>query len=178
MPGHRALVGAILVGVIVFGTAVPALAAQRSRLFRGTTSQGETIKLLTAKTGSGDRFLSQMSVDVTTTCDDQTTIRGGFGYGFARDTVPIVDGAFAFDDVFVFQATHLAGQFGGGHATGTLSFVFPGLTADEQAQLCTTGDLTWEADFVRTITSNRVAPRTTDGHFRSDAGAVVRLGHP
>ena len=32
-----------------------------------------------------------------------------------------------------------------------MSLAIPTFTADEQAQLCTTGDLTWEVEYVRTI---------------------------
>ena len=166
-----------LVTVLVVATAIPAHAAPRVRVFRGTTSQGETIRLFTAKTDAG-RFLQGFDVGVTLTCDDQTTTSGSFGYGFGGRTVPIVDGAFSFDDVFLFQAVHLTGQFGGGHAAGTLSSVFPALTPDEQAQVCTTGDLTWEAEYVRTITHRQIAPGATTGRITSDTGRVVRVGHP
>ena len=177
MRRHAAFATAILVSVLVVATAIPAHAAARLRVFRGTTSQGETIKLLTATTDAG-RFLRGFDVGVTLTCDDQTTMDVGFGYGFGGRTVPIVEGAFSFDDVFVFQATHLAGQFGGGHAAGTLSILFPALTVDEQAQVCTTGDLTWEAEYVRTITHRRIAPGATTVRIASATGRVMRAGHP
>ena len=177
MRRYAAFATAILVSVLVLATAIPAHAAPRVRVFRGTTSQGETIRLFTAKTDAG-RFLRGFDVGVTLTCEDQTTIGMGFGYGFGGGTVPIVDGAFSFDDVFPFQAVHLTGQFGGGHAAGTLSTAFPALTADEHAQVCTTGDLTWEADYVRTITHRQIASGAMTGRITSDTGRVVRVGHP
>ena len=79
--------------------------------------------------------------------------------------MPITDGAFSFESVDSTLAIHLEGRLGWLRGEGTLSLATAALTVDEQAQLCTTGDLTWEAEFVRTI------PRT---NVDAPAGYVVR----
>ena len=56
--------------------------------------------------------------------------------------------------------------------------VVPSLTTDEQAQLCTTGDVTWEAEYVRTITHRQNAPGATTVRITSDTGRVLRTRHP
>ena len=75
----------------------------------------------------------------------------GFGIGFGRRSVPITDGAFTFDENLGNTAYHLAGTIGRLQGQGTLSVVWADLTDDEQAQICTTGDLTWTVEFVRRI---------------------------
>lgn len=47
------------------------------------------------------------------------------------------------DDVGPDGAIHLHGKIQATTGTGTLSYTIPRLTAGEQPQLCTTGELTW-----------------------------------
>jgi hypothetical protein len=54
------------------------------------------------------------------------------------------------------MASHFDGLLGPLRGEGTVSIAVPALTVDEQAQLCTTGDLTWEVEFVRFITRTRL----------------------
>ena len=142
----------LLVSLIILATAAPAHAAPRIRVYRGETSQGERIRITVAKTDAG-RFVRDVSVSLATlTCPDQTTLELGFGYGFARTMVPITDRAFSFDDVFWESAFHIAGELGLLRGQGTLSRAQAIITPDEQAaELCTTGDLTWTVEFVRTL---------------------------
>jgi len=152
MRKRSALGIAVLVGLLVLATALPVHAAPVRRLYRGETSQGERIRIIVAKTDGG-RFVRDVTVShVTLTCEDQTTIEFGFGFGFARTMVPITDGAFSFDDVFWESAFHIAGDLGPLQGQGTLSKAQAVITPDEQAaQLCTTGDLTWAVEFVRIL---------------------------
>jgi hypothetical protein len=161
MRRYRAL-GVGLLCVLILEAAVPAHAAPRDRLYRGLTSQEERIRFIVAKHDAG-RFVRSMDVRPVLTCEDQTTEEFGFGIGFGGQ-VPITDRAFSFDQLLGNMAIHLAGELGRLQGQGTLRFTMAALTADEQAQLCTTGDLTWEVEFVRTI------PRT-----RVDAPGIVRL---
>ncbi len=166
MRKRSAIAIGILIGTLILTTAVPAHAAPRFRLYRGETSQGERIRIIVAKTDAG-RFVQVVDVQhITLTCEDATTLELGFSYGFARTMVPITDGAFSFDDVFWESAIHIAGELGSLQGLGTLSRAQAILTPDEQAaQLCTSGDLTWEVEFVRII------PRAK---FDAPAGHVVR----
>jgi hypothetical protein len=176
MRRHAALVIAILVNVFVVASALSADAATRLRLYRGVTSQDHRITFVVAKSDAG-RFVREMGAETTFTCEDQTTQDVGWGFGFGRRQVPITDRAFSFDEVSQIDALHLAGELGSLHGQGTLTLAFPALTPDEQAQVCTTGDLTWEVDYVRTITPHRIAPGATTVHIDSDARGVLPVGH-
>jgi hypothetical protein len=70
------------------------------------------------------------------------------GYGLRT---PIIDQAFSIDEVYQTSSLHLAGQMGSLQGQGTLTLSFPFFTPDEQAQVCTTGDLTWTVEFVRRL---------------------------
>jgi hypothetical protein len=164
MRKHRAFAVAILIGVLVLTIAVPAQAAPRLRQYKGQTSQAHNIAFFVARTDAG-RFIKEMWFNLDSTCEDQTTQRSGWGFGLGK-TVPITDGAFSFDEVDQGLALHVAGDLGSLHGQGTLRLTFPALTTDEQAQLCTTGDLTWEVEFLRTI------PR---GKVDAPAGFVARF---
>lgn len=152
MRKRSALGIAVLACLLVLGLAVPAHAAPRLRLYRGETSQGDGIRFVIAKSDAG-RFVRELSVrHITLTCEDQTTVELGFGYGFGGRMVPITDRAFSFDDVFWDTAFHVAGELGPFRGQGTLSLALAQITPDEQAaQLCTTGDLTWAVEFVRIL---------------------------
>jgi hypothetical protein len=96
------------------------------------------------------RFIREMRFGATLIGEDETTQDWGIGYGLSS-SLPITDGAFTFDDVWSFQATHLAGEIGKLQGSGTLTVSVPALTPDEQAQVCSTGDLTWDVEFDRII---------------------------
>ncbi len=156
---------AILVGSLVLAVAVPAQATQRLRVYRGQTSDGHDIAFRVSRTDAG-RFLQEIRFAVTFTCEDATTWVSEITYGFARRQVPTVDGTFAFDDADAFLAVHVAGRLGWLTGDGTLSLATAALNDDEQAQMCTTGALTWQVEYVRTITIGARAPE----------GSTVRIG--
>ncbi len=155
----------IIVGTLILTTAAPASSATRLRVYKGETSQGEAIRFKVARTATGQRFISEMDYGVTFTCEDQTTQSWGIGWGLARDSAPITDRVFSFDESFSDMATHIAGRLGPLAGEGTMTVTIAALTEDEQAQLCTTGDLTWEVEFVRVIMRSR---------FEAPARSVVR----
>jgi hypothetical protein len=89
----RSVVGiAILACLLILTVAVPAHAAPRLRLYRGETSQGEHIKFIVAKTDAG-RFVVELDIQDTLTCEDATTQDSGAGWGFAspRSAPPITE---------------------------------------------------------------------------------------
>ena len=153
MRKRSALGIALLACFLVLAMAVPALAAPRLRLYRGETSQGERIRFVVGRTDAGQRFVRDLSVQhITLACPDQTALEFGFGYGFGGPYVLITDRAFSFDDIFWESAFHIAGELGSLQGQGTLSLARAVITPDEQAaQLCTSGDLTWTVEFVRTL---------------------------
>ena len=152
MRRRSALGIAALACLLVLAMAAPAHAVPRLRLYRGETSQGGRIKFVVARTDAG-RFVQEIDIRFTLTCEDATTQEwaSGWFFGPPRFGVPITDGAFIYDDVNTFMAAHFAGQLGALSGEGTASIAVPSLTTDEQAQLCTTGDLTWTVDFVRRL---------------------------
>jgi hypothetical protein len=152
----KAFVVVLLASVLVFTTAAPASAATRIRVYRGETSQEHVVKFYVARTDAG-RFLRHIFArNLTLTCEDGTTLSFGFGYGFGGRTVPIAaGGSFSYEDVGLYGAFRLGGRLGPSTGEGTLSFALPALTVDEQGQVCATGDLTWTAEHVRTITPRR-----------------------
>lgn len=154
----------IVVGTLLLSTAVPAQAVSRVRHYKGKTSQAHNISFFVARSDAG-RFIKEMWFNVDMTCEDQTTQQVGVGYGFARNQVPITAGAFSIDEVDQGAALHVVGDLGPLQGQGTFSWAFPAFTPDEQVQLCTTGDLTWEVEFRRTI------PR---GKVDAPAGLAVR----
>src|SRR5262245_21487651 len=171
----RRVVGlGLLVGLLILA-AVPAQAAPRLRFYKGQTSQQHNVKFWIARNDAG-RFLHSMVVVLTLTCDDQTTQEFGIGFGLA-ETVPITDGEFAFDSVDQTIAFHVAGRLGPLGGDGTLSVAMAALDANEHAQLCTTGDLTGEAEYRRTIRQRRIGLRARTVPITSDSGRIMRLGH-
>ena len=144
----------IIVGTLILSTAAPAQAAVRLRQYKGQTSQAHNISFFVAKTDAG-RFIKEMRFNIDYTCEDQTTQLSGWGFGLGK-TVPITNGAFSIDEVDQTLALHVAGDLGRLSGQGTLTLSFPAFTPDEQLQLCTTGDLTWEVEFRRTIPRNTV----------------------
>ncbi|HJU58011.1 MAG TPA: hypothetical protein VJ774_04680 [Actinomycetota bacterium] len=153
----RAFAIAILASVLVLTTAIPTSAATRIRVYRGETSQEHVIKFQVARTDAGRRYLREVDARLTITCEDGTTQSFGAGWGFGGPYVRIAEGgAFSFEDVGSYGAFRLGGRLGSQRGEGTFSYTFPALTEDEQAQLCTTGDLTWTAEYVRSITRPRV----------------------
>jgi hypothetical protein len=177
MRRHRAFATAILVSVLVVAAAAPAHATSRLRVYRGPTSQDQTIAFRVVRNDNG-RFIKELRMQFTLTCEDATTQEWASGYFFGGRGIPITDGVFSFDDVNPYNALHLSGQLGWLRGEGTFSMAAPSLTTDEQAQLCTTGDLTWEAEYVRTITRRGIARGATTVRLTSDSGRVLRVGHP
>jgi hypothetical protein len=139
----------IIVALLMLAVAPPATAATRIRVYKGETSQGHGISFRVVRTDNG-RFIREMDYGVTFTCEDQTTQEWGIGWALTN-SLPIIDRVFAFDEVFTDQATHIAGELGKLRGSGTMTITMAALTEDEQAQLCTSGDLTWDVEFVRII---------------------------
>ena len=149
MRKRSALGIAVIVAVLILAMAVPAHAAARLRLYRGQTSQGERISFIVAKNDAG-RFVRQISVSATLTCEDQTTTLGwGIDSFLAPREVPAR--AFSYDVNLGNVALLVAGDLGSLRGEGTASMIAGGLTSDKQAQLCTSGDMTWTVEFVRTL---------------------------
>lgn len=152
MRRRSAIAIAVIVCTLILSIAVPAQGASRDRFYRGKTSQGHGITFRVTKDDDGVRSVKEMRLKrIELACDDGTTQVWGSGWIFGGFGPQITDGAFTYDEAYEFQATHFAGRLGRFTGEGTVRMTVPALTPDEQAQVCTSGDLTWEVEFVRTI---------------------------
>jgi len=143
------IVGAGLAGLMVLSVLVPAVASAggqdvRFRHYRGETSQGGTMSVTTFVTGTTTMLDSVYFGSVTLNCEDGTQLQYGMGYGWGGG-LPMPAERIDVDYVSIFDAMHVHGRLGVHGGSGTFSHTIPALTADEQgAQLCTTGELTWQ----------------------------------
>jgi hypothetical protein len=77
-----------------------------------------------------------------------TAVLGASGFA-----IPVIDGDFRYDDVFLTESLHLSGHLDTTVATGAISWAVPALTPEEELQVCGSGPLEWKA--------NREAPAAT-----------------
>jgi hypothetical protein len=170
-----ALIPLVIVIVSLVGT-TNALAGSRLRTYRGRTSQGLRIQLGFAKDRHGNLALREIEMGDTLTCDDASTIAEAFGiFGFFGPTVS--GHKLSLDEVDETMGLHIAGTLHHDSASGTLRINEAALTQSEQAQLCTTGDLTWSAH--RAAARVRVFagyPMRGRIHVHRFGGAVARFG--
>ena len=143
----RCAVVLTLVTTLGFTLALPALAGRRIN-YRGSTSQGERMRIEILKKDDGRRFLSGGILYFTTNCEDPSV--EVFGISLPRARVDDT-GAFLVErrntGIFSFSFT-FDGVIRWGGAAGTFEFNYPTLSEDDQAELCTTGVLDWSADRV------------------------------
>jgi hypothetical protein len=147
---HRCALVFTMIAMLGLTLALPALAGQRIN-YRGRTSQDQRIRFEILKKDDGRRFLGELVIYMTLTCEDASTEDFGIGFG-AR--VPLGDdGSFEMHQVYsgLFgYAYDIHGIVRWGSAEGTLEISAPGLTEDGGAAMfCTTGLVDWTAERVR-----------------------------
>ncbi len=146
----------LLLVLVVLATASPAGASTprtRVRHYAGETSQGEVIRI-TVKVRDGVVRLSELEIEGSVTCEDGTGFGFGAGIGFGGSSGPrIVDKVLEFDEVFFDTGIVASGRLGPLRGSGTLTQVYATLDADEQAQVCSTGELTWQVERLPTPSS-------------------------
>ncbi|MEA2522317.1 MAG: hypothetical protein QOI81_1963 [Actinomycetota bacterium] len=145
---------AVLGATLLLSAATPASAGGHSKLlyWAGHTSQAAQIDFSLVRSHHKLR-LSGMDFEIALTCDDSTVQYWGVGFGFFPGE-PLVNKQLTFSDNDGQMAINMTGDFSRDRATGTLRVTIAALTSDEQAQLCTTGDLTWVAHH-QPLPSNR-----------------------
>ena len=172
---HRSVgvLGAVIaVMMVLAATAVPASAATKTRTYPGRTTQDKRIRFVVQTTDSGRRFIHSARYFVTLTCEDATTQEWGVGWSYSRRGVELDEqDRFALDDVNPDMATHLAGRIGHRQGSGTLRVTIPALTETEDAQTCTTGDLTWTVERAPVV----VPARTSTSSAGLDGRVTFRV---
>jgi len=150
---------------------LPALAspasAAREVTYRGRTSapRYDRIHLRVMKKDNGRRFLTEVEIDLTLICEDATTEDWSIGIGWAGRGEPIHrDGQFFANFDVGHEFFGLEGHVDFGRASGTFEFTQAWLTDDHSdAQICTTGELTWKADRKGSRPARSTAARVPDG---------------
>lgn len=174
------IVAMALVAVTAVGLATaPADAGTTIKRYRGEFSDGQSIRLQLHRGLAGNLRLSRLDFSARLTCEDSSTMNFGVGYRFGSGGPIVLDGAFSYDDLSRDWALHINGTIGPRRGSGDFRFTVAALTDDEQAQLCTTGDLTWSVSRTATPSSEVAAP-VLDARMRVriDADAaepVVRI---
>jgi hypothetical protein len=161
---------ALLVFLILSTSSPSSAGVAEARRYHGKTSQGlrANFRLVEGSRGLG---LRRFAFDFGLRCEDRSRLGYGISWSFGRAD-PLDGRSLSFDDVSYDSAIHVTGRFGPGLASGTVRFTVAALTEDEEAQICTTGDLTWAARRVETTTSSvttAFAPdRTIEVHVSPD----------
>jgi hypothetical protein len=180
----RAVIRSVVVVLVCFVLAAPASARQIID-YTGTTSAPRFHKVLALviKKDNGNRVMRQWVAQTTLTCEDMSTQRWGVGFGWG---VLGENGDFdaEFNDAENGFYLHVAGSIRWGKGSGTLTFNRSTLTADGQdAQLCSSGGLTWTVDRVMPGGSAR-SRSVPDGvgvlklRVRQGVAEVVKLIEP
>jgi hypothetical protein len=134
-----------LISVVAISS--PASAA-RLRAYEGETSAGTRIDFLIRVADDGRLSLKEMYIKVELLCEDASAIEYRSWWGFGGVGHRLEGRRLELDLVFGAEALHVAGVFRSRTADGTYKNTQATLTDAEDAQLCTTGDLTWTADRV------------------------------
>ena len=173
----RRVVIVSLILVALFAASSPASAATRFRVYRGQTSAGTRIAFLVRVADDGRMSLKEMGFKVEMVCDDASTIEYGSGWGFGGIGVRFEGRSLTFDHAFWSEALHITGVFRPQTADGTFKNTQATLTDTEQAQLCTTGDLTWTANRVVADRETHLSSRGADVIHRVNGPAIRSLSH-
>jgi hypothetical protein len=141
----RTIASILVAGSIAVSAATPVSASPVRREYRGETTQGERIVFKTAEYVNGRVRLTYFEIGTMLTCDDETTHHAGWGYHYGRSGPLLADGTtLDVDEGDVQLAIHIDGELRRRQGSGTLKVTWAALTDDEQAQICTTGDLMWD----------------------------------
>jgi hypothetical protein len=161
---------ALLVFLIMSMSSPSNAGAAEARRYHGKTSQGlrANFRLVEVTRGLG---LRSFRFEFGLRCEDGSRLGYVVGWSFGG-AYPLDGKSLSFDDASSDSAIHVTGRFGPGLASGTVRFTVAALTEDEEAQICTTGDLTWAARRVETTTlsvTTAFAPdRTIEVHVSPD----------
>jgi hypothetical protein len=141
----RSIASILVAGSIAVSAATPVSASPVRREYRGGTTQGESIVLETARYANGRVRLTYFEITTVLSCDDGTTAHAGWGYHYGRSGPLLADGTtLDVDEGDLQLAILIDRELRRRQGNGTLTVTLAALTDDEQAQICTTGDLMWD----------------------------------
>ena len=163
----------VLVAILFVWMAVPAAAASRTRVYMGETSQVKSFAVRVLKASDGQRYFKGFDAEITMTCEDASTREFGMGVGWGGKQNQLTDGVFVdIDENWGSEAFHIHGRIGQHRGSGTFRITLAELTADEQAQTCTTGDLTWQVEYDHTQSrTSSVSSPALDGMVKIRVGS-------
>lgn len=117
------------------------------RVYEGTEGDvGRLIAFTLVKRADRPVGLRQIDFAAEMTCTDGTTQSWSVGIWWGGRLPPLPSHALDLDMVDTSSALHVHGLIQATHGEGTLAWTVPALTAEEQAQLCTTGELLWTVE--------------------------------
>jgi hypothetical protein len=173
MRRHPAIGIVVLIAILSVSMAIPAAAASKTRVYKGETSQMKPFSVRVLKADDGQRYFKGFTVGIVLTCEDASTQEWGMGWFWGGKQNQLTDGVFVdMDEVWGSEALHIHGRIGHYRGSGTFRFTVAELTADEQAQVCTTGDLTWQVEYERTLSRTAsVSSPALDGMVKIRVGS-------
>jgi hypothetical protein len=167
-----------IVALAVSAAALPATSVMagdtsRVRSYEGSTSEGGRLRI-GVLVSDGVARLSALLIDGPYQCEDGTEgqIETGVGWGAPGGPV-LTDQHLELSDNWRVIAFSVSGRLGTHRGSGTLTFLLPGVTADEQeAQVCTMGELTWSVE----RTAGAASSLGRSPVRRLDDGRTVTMG--
>jgi hypothetical protein len=168
------IVALVVVAGLMPATGASAGAARRIRYYEGTTSEGGELSI-SVVVRDGVPYLRLLIIDGPYSCEDGTQgdiAGGGFGWAPSDFAGPVpTDEPFELSGNGGYLAFTMSGRLGTLRGSGTLTFLMPGLTANEQAaQVCTFGG-TWSVE--RFNTSFSLKPAMT---VEAEGGRTLGTG--
>jgi hypothetical protein len=161
-----AIAALIVVAGLMPATAASAGNARRVRYYEGTTSEGGRLSISVVRR-DGVPYLGVLVIDGPYSCEDGTQgdiAGGGFGW-FPSDLAGPVrtDEPFDVSENGGDFAYMVSGRLGPLRGSGSLTFLTPAITADEQAaQVCTFGG-TWSVERIDTFSFSLKPTMTVEG---------------
>ncbi len=142
-----AIVALVTSAGVLPATAVSARDTPEVRYYQGPTSEGGRLRIRVTVSDDGVAWLSLLSIDGPYRCEDGTEGEIETGVGWFRSGVPVIaDQHLDLSENWGVIAFMVSGRIGAHRGSGTLTFLLPALTANEQAQVCTMGELTWTVE--------------------------------
>jgi hypothetical protein len=132
--------------------------AGKPRVYEGTLGDDGSMGFRLVKRVDRPLGLREFAFSADMTCDDGTTQGWFVGFAWGGRFPSLPSHAIDLDMVDPFAALHLHGVIQAIHGAGTLEWTIPALTVDEEAQLCTSGELPWTVDRTVPPVENPIPP--------------------